>query len=341
MPIFSPILLQYYITYRCNCHCQFCDIWRLDSKKDADISTLKENLRQAKNLGVRFVDFTGGEPLLHPNLPQILTAAKNFGLRTSVTTNTILYPKRAQELTGKIDFLHFSLDATTSVSHDLLRGQTAFDQVMCSIDIARHLGDVPDLIYTVTPGTIKHLPGLAAFAKQAGLMLIVNPIFANVGQSNLKYKDLESIEKYINYPYVYINKAFHSLRRKGGNNVKKPRCRVVQSTIVISPDNKLVLPCFHHWHKQIQLQDNLQTVWSGQKTRYFLLQQGKLPHCSGCIINCYFDPSFCYKLDSLFFQSLWAKLIYSWDKYLRRKYQMFIGQLDQRSARAIMSDILT
>ena len=68
-----------------------------------------KNLADAKKLGVKFVDFTGGEPLLHPQLDLLLATAKKVGLRTSVTTNCLLYPQYAERIAGKIDFLHFLL----------------------------------------------------------------------------------------------------------------------------------------------------------------------------------------------------------------------------------------
>ena len=38
------------------------------------------NLRDAKKAGCRFVDFTGGEPLLHPELPRFLSEPRPWAL---------------------------------------------------------------------------------------------------------------------------------------------------------------------------------------------------------------------------------------------------------------------
>ena len=92
-----PILANYYVTYRCNARCSFCDIWRAKKYRqieDAQLQDVKNNLSALKKLGVRFVDFTGGEPLLHRQLPEMLDYGKGLGLRTSITTNGILYPQR-------------------------------------------------------------------------------------------------------------------------------------------------------------------------------------------------------------------------------------------------------
>ena len=117
----SPILCNYYVTYRCNAKCGFCDIW----EKPSPLITLEDvekNLKDLKKLGVKVIDFTGGEPLLHTQLKDFLQIAKDNRFLTTVTTNGLLYPKRAGELKGLIDMLHFSLDSSIAEEHDKMRG---------------------------------------------------------------------------------------------------------------------------------------------------------------------------------------------------------------------------
>jgi MoaA/NifB/PqqE/SkfB family radical SAM enzyme len=79
-------------------------------RREADLETIQRNLKDLRRLGVKYVDFTGGEPLLRSDVGQIYAEAKKQGFYTSMTTNTILYPKKAQEIQGLVDFLNFSLD---------------------------------------------------------------------------------------------------------------------------------------------------------------------------------------------------------------------------------------
>ena len=108
----GPVLCNYYLTYRCNAACTFCDIWEKPSPYVTRESFL-QNLQALRRLGVKIIDFTGGEPLLHRDLPFFLQTAQEMGFITTITTNTLLYPKRAHDLRGKVDMLHFSLDAAT------------------------------------------------------------------------------------------------------------------------------------------------------------------------------------------------------------------------------------
>lgn len=334
-----PLLLHYYITERCNSNCSFCDIWRRPAGDDALPEDVEKNLRDAARLGLRFVDFTGGEPLLHQQLPRMLRSARSAGLRTTLTTNALLYPERAGELAGMVDFLHFSLDASTALDHDRLRGRPVFEKVMTSIDLARKIGEKPDLIFTALPGNLHHLPRLADFCRRLGLMLIVNPLFSDPGKRELTQQNLAFIEQYTRHPFVYINRAFHLLRKRGGNSTEKPRCRVVDGVIVISPQNQLILPCYHYEQVRIGLEKGLAAHRATPAVREHRSRQGRWPGCSGCVLNCYFDPSFTYRIDRFFMQSMAAKIKYARDKYLHAPLLRTFTGLDQRPAADIMAGL--
>lgn len=311
----KPILCNYYITYRCNTKCAYCDI---DKKKavDCSLEDVVNNLPQLKSIGVKFIDFTGGEPLLHSQLPIMLKWAKNWDFFTSITTNCLLYPAQAAELKGQVNLLHFSLDSMNEMENDRLRGKGSFSRVMESIEIAQKLGERPDILFTVTNSNFKAIDELSRFAAQQKLMLIVNPTFVYNYQKPISGDALDYLDRFRGQPYVYINRAFHHLIREGGNRCKKPRCRAISATIVISPQNELLLPCFHHTQVVIPIHSNLKQLLTSSEIQLLKKQQGTFPGCEGCTINCYFDPSFLYKIDRYFWLSLFSKLKYGYDKYL-------------------------
>jgi len=316
----KPILCNYYITYRCNAKCSFCDFWKGKSYQEtADCSRedVANNLPLLKKIGIKFIDFTGGEPLLHPQLPEMLWLAKQHRFITSVTTNCMLYPQQAEELKGLIDLLHFSLDSLDEAENDQLRGKGSFASVMQSIEVAKHLGERPDLLYTVTQSNFKAIDELARFAQQQKFILIVNPVFKYSNQLSLTREVLDHLDQFRKEPYIYINRALHKLIRDGGNPRLKPRCRAISSTVVISPQNELLLPCFHHQQLAIPIRSTIKQIFHSQTHKLLKKQQGTFPFCDGCTINCYFDPSFLYRLDRYFWLSLASKLKYGFDKYIR------------------------
>lgn len=312
-----PLLCNYYLTYRCNAKCSFCDIWEKPSPY-VDESSFRANLRGLKELGVRVIDFTGGEPLLHRQLPLFLRLAKQLGFITTVTTNCLLYPKQARELAGLVDMLHFSIDAPDAEAHNASRGVKCFDHLLNSIALARHLGEKPDLLFTVMDhnhadiGRIYH-----KIAQPNGLILILNPLFSyNEVGGGLNEAALEAMERWAWQPGVYVNQAFLELRRNGGNHTQNPVCVAASSTIVISPENKLVLPCYHLGLEEVPIEGDLAKTWRSQRVQRLVKQEGVHPKCEGCVVNCYMQPSFTYQTSSYFYKALPSTFKYSLEKWV-------------------------
>lgn len=316
----KPILCNYYITYRCNSRCQFCNIWRdkkYQHQPDADLKNIRENLVALKQIGIRFVDFTGGEPLLYPHLTVALKFAREMGLQSSVTTNGLRYAQFARDLKGLVNYLHFSLDSLDAAVHNQIRGVPVFEQVMQNIELARSLGERPDILFTVTATNYQETPRLQQFCAERQLILIVNPVFGYGPQRDLEITSLDYLDQFLGLPYVYINRAFHAFRRYGGNQINHPRCRAMSSTLVISPDNQLLAPCFHFQKQAFPIRGKLAEVLKSPEYLQFKIQEGTFSFCQGCAINCYLDPSFLYRLDRYFALSLVSKAKYIFDKYGR------------------------
>ena len=76
-----PELLIIDITHRCNLSCRICDIWQTQkSEKDMPIEEVKKLIFQAKELGIREIAFSGGEPLLREDIFELLEYAKGQGI---------------------------------------------------------------------------------------------------------------------------------------------------------------------------------------------------------------------------------------------------------------------
>lgn len=309
-----PVLLNYYVTYRCNARCSFCDIWEKPSPY-VTVAAATANLRAARKLGVRVVDFTGGEPLLHRELADLLRIARAEGMLTTVTTNGMLYPKRAQELRGLVDMLHFSLDSADRTAHDTGRGVACFDFVMESIRVARELGERPDILFTVFPENLNQLERVwAEITQPNGLVLIVNPAFqyneVATGDS-LTSEQLDYLSAFGRRPGVYLNEGFIELRRDGGNHIVKPVCRAASTTLVISPEDELVLPCYHLGERKFPVQGALYELYQSAEVQQLVALEGRLPHCEGCTINCYMQPSFAVETSRYFWKALPSTLKYN------------------------------
>ena len=312
----KPLLLHYYITNRCNAACVFCSIWQEKPKVDADSKDVVDNLRQARKAGCKFVDFTGGEPLLHPKLPEFLAEAKKLGVITSVTTNCLLFTERAKELAGLVDLLHFSIDADSPQLHNKIRGCDSYRHVLDSINVALENKLYPDLLYTYTQENIDAVEGVWKLAVKSRLILILDPVFELWGPDKLHLSVHKKALEFSRRKGVYLNRSHLLLRGKGGNHVRAPLCRAVSSTVVILPDNKLALPCFHHRCDTPAINGNLQNVLLSTNRSAAISKEGRYSFCEGCHINCYFDPTYQFTGGKLMLESMKSKLKYAFTKYL-------------------------
>ena len=317
----GPVLCNYYVTYRCNAKCGFCDIWEQPSPM-IDLSDAARNLDDLRRLGVRIVDFTGGEPLLHGRIADLLAMAKTRGFMTTLTTNGLLYPKRARDIAGKVDMLHFSIDSSRADEHDASRGVRCFDRLMESIDHALRLGERPDLLFTVTNENVHRLEEIyREISYPNRLILIINPLFEyNSLGSQLSREVMELMEEYGRRPYTYLNNAFLTLRRRGGNDPEDPICKAVSSCVVISPFNELVLPCYHYGLERLPIEGRLYDLWRSDAVERHRALEGRHDVCRSCTINCYFEPSFATSPGTRYFwESLPSKVRYSWTKFVLQR----------------------
>lgn len=276
---------------------------------------MEQNLKALKKLGVKVIDFTGGEPLLHREIDSLLTIAKEMGFITTLTTNCLLYPKWAPKLKGKVDMLHFSLDAPTEKEHNASRGVDCFEFVMKSIRVARELNERPDIIFTVFESNIDQIESIySEICSPNGLVLIINPAFdysnKNVGAS-ISEKSLKELSSWGRQKDVYLNDGFIALRQDGGNHVEDPVCKAASSTIVISPHNELVLPCYHLGLKSFPINNNLQTLYGTEEVQKLVALEGRLPECEGCTINCYMQPSFAVEMNKYWWKALPSTIKYN------------------------------
>lgn len=307
-----PVLCNYYLTYRCNATCGFCDIWERPSPY-VTLENFQQNMLDLKELGVKVIDFTGGEPLLHRQLDLLLREAKSQGMITTVTTNGLLYPKQAKKLLGLIDMLHFSLDSPVREEHDQSRGVKCFDKVMESIAIARQLRERPDILFTVFEENIHQIQQVwEDICLPNGLVLILNPVFEyNKVGGNLSRHALAELTRWGKQKNVYLNDAFVQLRLDGGNHVEDPICKAASTTLVISPENKLVLPCYHLGLKEFPIEGKLKTLYQSEEVQKLVALEGRLPACEGCAINCYMQPSFAVEMNRYWWKALPSTLKYN------------------------------
>ena len=133
-----PVLVHFEVTMRCNAKCDFCDYWKTDASARA--TELKSFADAARHFRPMMITFTGGEPLLRPDLEAVIAEvgrAAPITWMSVITHGAMLTVARAQSLwdAGLAQFA-VSLDFLDE-RHDAGRGIPGL--------AARILRTVPDL----------------------------------------------------------------------------------------------------------------------------------------------------------------------------------------------------
>ncbi|MDP2974013.1 MAG: radical SAM protein [Candidatus Diapherotrites archaeon] len=274
------LLCNYYLTYDCNLKCDFCNVWRqrIERKKLHKISDIESNLDDLKRLGVRIIDFTGGEPLLYPYVIEALHAAKQRGFFTTLATNGVLYPRFARQLKGKVNVLLLSLHS--------------FGAAEKALKAAKRVKQKVFLLFVVTDKNIGSLPDVCSFALQNRVPVRLAPCSSYFGNKGLGKKNIKAIYDALEKPFVHADLSELEVVKAGGNSVKKPICRAVSNAVTISPDNRLLLPCYHHAKEKIEIKKDLFDIYNSPKVEQFKKKEGLFDFCDGCTIYCYLRTGF-------------------------------------------------
>jgi len=106
---------------RCNCRCVMCDIWRLRQVREITRRDLEGHLESLRKLGVEWIVFSGGEPLMHSDLWSLAGMCRAEGVRVTLLTAGLLLERHAHNVAESIDDVIVSLDGPPHV-HDVVRG---------------------------------------------------------------------------------------------------------------------------------------------------------------------------------------------------------------------------
>ena len=149
--------IYFYLTEGCNLRCRHCWIApKYQSEGNSypalDLDLFKSIIEQAKPLGLSGVKLTGGEPLLHPQINEILEFIQSVGLHLNVETNGVLCtPELASKMAAcKNVFVSVSLDGADAETHEWVRGvEGSFETALKGIRSLVKAGLSPQVIMTI------------------------------------------------------------------------------------------------------------------------------------------------------------------------------------------------
>ncbi len=185
----TPIV---HIIQSCNSPCIMCDCWKTKRNTFHSIEMLKPFFKEIKNHGAEQIMVSGGEPLLHPELPQILECLQELGLSVSLNTNGILLGQHLYLHEAKLDELIVSMDGHDSATYKSVRGTNAFDKVWKNIKNFKENSPETEVGIRITLGrkNFKTVDKIIDLARAAGIDGIgISP--ADVDSKSFSRNDME------------------------------------------------------------------------------------------------------------------------------------------------------
>ena len=139
-----PYTLVAELTYRCPLRCVYCSnpLDYAERSAELDYATWSKVLHEAEALGVVQLHLTGGEPLLHPGLGQILSCARELDLYTNLITSAVgLTRERLGALRAQgLDHIQISIQGVSETDAERFAGKRQLAHKLEAAGWARELG---------------------------------------------------------------------------------------------------------------------------------------------------------------------------------------------------------
>ncbi len=294
----APYRMDLALTYRCNNDCAHCYNARSRSYPEMDTVHWKQVLDQLWALGIPHVVFTGGEPTLRSDLPELIAHAQNNGQITGINTNGRRLRDASyvsQLVAAGLDHVQITLESHLPGIHDeMVRCNGAWMQTVEGI---RNV--VTNRLYFMTNTTMlqnnsPYLADTLDYTAQLGVptvglnALIYSGHGATVG-SGLKESELPKLldlarektdlhgQKLVWYtPTQYCN--FDPQQLELG--VKG--CTAALYNMCIEPDGS-VIPCQSYYHSLGNfLESDWDSIWNHDLCIYLRERKYIQEKCRGC-----------------------------------------------------------
>lgn len=301
-----PVLSELAITYRCNLKCRFCYAGCNDTSNPINSHDELSTKQLKKLIDIIFLDakvpsisFTGGEPLLRKDLPELVAHAKKHGMRVNLITNgTYIDTKTGKKLVKSgLDSAQVSLEGIKATTHDELVGlKGAFKKALNGVEIFKKLGIH---IHTNTTLTRKNIEEAIDFPRFVKNTLGINKFSMNMiiptgsgamhKEVILYYQEMggyirkiiEESKKYdVEFmwysplPMCMFNTIPHGLGNKG--------CSACDGLLSVAPNGD-ILPCAsYNMSVGNLLKEDFSFIWQNDTSKFCREKQFAHEYCKTC-----------------------------------------------------------
>jgi PqqA peptide cyclase len=241
---YRPYTLIAELTYRCPLRCVYCsNPVQRSAPSGPELSTADwlRVLHDAEALGVVQLNLTGGEPLLRPDLEQIVAHARGLGLYTSLITSAVtLTRERLVELQRcGLDHVQISIQGLTDVDATRIAGRAGVGHKLASMAWVREL-DLPLTLNVVLHReNIAQVPELIALGQR-------------VGASRIELANTQYLGWALENRAALLPTAAQVARAREQASEARERLRETLEVLFVLPDYEagVARPCMQGWARR-------------------------------------------------------------------------------------------
>ena len=128
-----------YVTKLCNANCAFCYFRYEANHKHFPIDAIVRTIKLFKEkYHLEYVDITGGEPTIHPDIVNVVKACVKEGIKPTIITNGHMVDIIAELIDNGLEDLLISVHGYGSYHNQIVGVKNAFDKITKTIN---YLGD--------------------------------------------------------------------------------------------------------------------------------------------------------------------------------------------------------
>ena len=159
--------IDFHITARCSQACPYC--WGPRRfRNPVDTETAQRIITRIKDLGVRRIVFTGGDPLQRPDAPELIRFAKEADLETALsTTGDFVTHEILKNVSPYLDLISLPLDGSTEQINSRTKHPRHFSAIIRSLNLLRSFPGIDVKVCTpVTRYNLKDVPVIAQLVEE-------------------------------------------------------------------------------------------------------------------------------------------------------------------------------
>jgi radical SAM protein with 4Fe4S-binding SPASM domain len=177
-------------TNRCNLSCLHCySKSTLDEVDTLTTEQIKKTIIEMKNNGIKFIIFSGGEPLTRKDIFEIADFCRENGVITYLSSNGLYFTtKNVHKIVNTFNYIGISIDGDEK-THDYFRGlKGAFKETLKAVRLASSTGAKVGIRFTMTRDTIDSLEYIFKLVEENNIpkIYISHLVYSGRGLDNLK-----------------------------------------------------------------------------------------------------------------------------------------------------------